>query len=112
MKGLVTGILLGVGIGLLFAPQSGDKTRRFLNQRWEELRENDLVKQYLPAFSADLSQTRSAVGSLIQAVFGRVKASDSTMTGLARIAVDKMMGYQASVNGLARFGTSMQKKVS
>jgi gas vesicle protein len=110
MKGLVTGIFLGVGIGLLLAPQRGEETRRILNQRWQELRENELVKQYLPAFSGDLSQTLSGLGDLAQFAFGRVKANDATLTGLARLAVDKMMNYQVSLNDLARFATMMRKK--
>jgi gas vesicle protein len=110
MKGLVTGIFLGVGIGLLLAPQSGEETRRLLNERWQVLRENELVKQYLPAFSGDLSQTRSSLGDLAQFAFSRVKANDATLTGLARLAVDKMMSYQVSLNDLARFATTMRKK--
>lgn len=110
MKGLVAGIFLGVGIGLLLASQNGQKTRRFLNERWQELRENDAVKQYLPVLSIDLSQARSSLNSLAQAVFSRVKVNDSTLNGIARTAVDKMMGYQASLNGAAKFSTTMQKK--
>jgi gas vesicle protein len=108
MKGLVAGIFLGVGIGLLLAPQSGQKTRRFLNERWQELLENDVVKQYLPALSIDLSQALSSLNSLAQAAFSRV--NDSTLNDLARNAVDKMVGYQESLNGVAKFSNTMQKK--
>jgi len=32
------GLALGVGLGLLFAPQSGEETRRTLQRRWRRLR--------------------------------------------------------------------------
>ena len=38
--GVVFGALLGAGIALMFAPERGDKTRRRLRQRLEQLREN------------------------------------------------------------------------
>jgi gas vesicle protein len=38
IKPLVFGLLLGVGIGLLFAPQSGEQTRRSLNRRLRKVR--------------------------------------------------------------------------
>jgi gas vesicle protein len=114
MKGLVTGIFLGVGIGLLLAPQSGEETRRLLNERWQTLRENELVKQYLPVISDDFSQTQSSLGDLAQFALSRVKANDSTLTALARLAVDKLMSYQVSLslNDLARLATMVQRKAS
>jgi len=35
---LVLGLALGVGLGLLFAPRSGEDTRRVLRRRWRRLR--------------------------------------------------------------------------
>jgi gas vesicle protein len=38
--GLVVGALLGASIGLLFAPERGDRTRRAVRRRLERLRED------------------------------------------------------------------------
>jgi uncharacterized membrane protein YccC len=38
--GVVFGALLGAGIALMFAPERGDKTRRRLRHRLEQLRED------------------------------------------------------------------------
>ncbi|MFI5208994.1 MAG: YtxH domain-containing protein [Gemmatimonadales bacterium] len=35
---IILGLALGVGLGLLFAPQSGEETRRGLRRRWRRLR--------------------------------------------------------------------------
>jgi len=40
---LLTGTALGVGLGLLYAPQSGDKTRKQLRDEADHLQEN-LIK--------------------------------------------------------------------
>ena len=38
VKPVLLGLLLGLGLGLLFAPQSGEQTRRGLNRRLRKLR--------------------------------------------------------------------------
>ena len=38
LKPILFGLLLGVGFGLLFAPQSGEETRRALNRRLRRMR--------------------------------------------------------------------------
>jgi gas vesicle protein len=38
IKPLLVGMLLGVGLGLLFAPQTGEQTRRALNRRLRKFR--------------------------------------------------------------------------
>jgi len=38
IRPLILGILLGTGLGLLFAPQSGEETRRQLNRRLRRVR--------------------------------------------------------------------------
>jgi hypothetical protein len=48
MKGLITGIFLGVGIGFYLATKREEDAHRILNERWEELQKSELVKQFLP----------------------------------------------------------------
>jgi hypothetical protein len=109
MKGLVTGIFLGVGIGFLLANRREEETRRILDERWQELRKYELVKQYFPTIPENLSRTRSGLGDLAQFALNRVKVHDTTLNGLTRLAVDKMMNYQVSLNDLARFSMTMRK---
>ncbi|SRR5579871_3470200 len=112
MKGLVTGLLLGVGIGFLLAPQSGEETRRQLREQWQGLKKNELVKQYLPSLVGDFSQVRSGLGDLAQFAFQQMKANETSLNDLAQLAVDKMMSYRISLNDLSGFATMMRKKAS
>jgi gas vesicle protein len=110
MKGLVTGMLLGIGVGFLLAPMNGEETRRMLRERWHELQKNELVKQYLPA--GDFVDMRGGLNDLAQFAFKRMKANESSLNILAQLAVDKMMNYRISLNDLAGFATTMRKKAS
>lgn len=75
---LATGITIGAGLGLLYAPQSGEKTRKQLKDEADKTREN-LSKQY-EAASNDLSEfsksTKEKVESQLESLFN--KASDKT----------------------------------
>lgn len=108
MKGLVTGIFLGVGIGFLLAPMRGEEMRHLVRERWQELRGNVLVKQFLPP--DDSSQTRDGLSHLAQIALNSMKANDTTLTDLARLAVDKMVNYQVSLRDLADIASSVMKK--
>ena len=112
MKGLITDIFLGVGIGFFLANRPEEEARRILNERWQGLRKSELVKQYPPMFPENLSQTHSGLGDLTRFTLNRLKVYDTTLNGLARLAVDKMMNYQVSLNDLARFTTTMRNKAS
>ena len=108
MKGLVTGIFLGVGIGFLLAPMSGEEMRHLVRERWQELRENELVKQFLS--SGGSSQTRDGLRHQAQIALNSMKANDATLTGLARLAIDKMVNYQVSLRDLADIASTVMKK--
>lgn len=66
LKGLVFGSLVGGSAGLLFAPQSGNDTRRKLQQNLDEAAatQEDL-NQSLENFSASLQRTQSLVTQLV-----------------------------------------------
>ncbi len=112
MKGLVAGIFLGVGIGWLTAPMRGEELRRLANARLQELRENETLKPFISLVPADLSQTRGGLGNLAQFALNRVKANESTLTDLARLAVGKAMNYRVSLSDLAGLASVVMKKAS
>ena len=55
MKQFITGLLLGLGIGLLVAPMRGEETRRQLADRFAEMRgylpENEQFNDYVSQVS-------------------------------------------------------------
>jgi len=51
------GVAVGVGVGLLFAPKSGEETREILKNKADE------GKEYLKKQTADLRETASAAAS-------------------------------------------------
>lgn len=69
-------VLLGVGIGLLFAPKSGQETRQFLVQRFQYLRgippENEELKQQVQQMSTRVQDVQqkanqaAQMGSVVQ----------------------------------------------
>jgi len=77
---LLTGTAVGVGLGLLYAPQSGDKTRKQLRDEADHLQDN-LNKKYketstqLSSFAAD---TKKNIEEKLEQTFSTVnnKADD------------------------------------
>ncbi len=63
-------VLLGVGIGLLFAPKSGQETRRFLVQRFQYLRgippENEELKQQVQQMSSRVEEVQQKANQAAQ----------------------------------------------
>ncbi len=57
--GLVLGILAGVGLGLLFAPQTGAETRQKL-RKWRE-ENDDLIQQTKETTETLISRTKDAI---------------------------------------------------
>ncbi|HEV2582686.1 MAG TPA: YtxH domain-containing protein [Ktedonobacteraceae bacterium] len=114
MKGLVTGLFLGVGVGLLFAPMRGEEMRRLLNEQFLGTRGNELLKQFAPLLATDLSQVRKSLDSLTRFALSSVKADEATLTGLARLAVDRLMKYRVpvSLNDLVDLASVVMKKAS
>jgi hypothetical protein len=81
MNRVVTGLLIGVGVvsGLAVLLLRGEKTQRFLRERWQQLRrtlpEPELVQQSAQHVADRLSQATSEVKDTI-ALFlkcGRIK---------------------------------------
>ena len=90
MKRFITGILLGVGIGLLIAPMRGEETRRQLAERFAELRgylpENEQLNEYVQQVSDRVSQTSSNLKDYAQQAVSKVKDTGNTLSELGQKA--------------------------
>lgn len=60
VKPVLMGLLMGLGLGLLFAPQSGEQTRRALNRRMRKFRAlaEETVDELSERFSGQHKVTR------------------------------------------------------
>ena len=90
MKKFITGLLLGLGIGLLIAPMRGEETRRQLAERFAEMRgylpENEQFNEYVRQVSDRVSQTSSNLKDYAQQAVSKVKDTGSTLGELGQKA--------------------------
>ena len=90
MKRFITGLLLGVGIGLLVAPMRGEETRRQLAERFAEMRgylpENEQFNEYVQQVSDRVSQTSSNLKDYAQQAVSKVKDTGNTLSELGQKA--------------------------
>lgn len=90
MRRFMTGVLLGVGIGLLVAPVTGEEARRRLAERFNELLgyipENEQLNQYVQQVSERVSQTSSNLKDYAQQAVSKVKDTGSSLGELGQKA--------------------------
>jgi len=90
MKQFITGLLLGLGIGLLVAPMRGEETRRQLADRLAEMRgylpENEQFNAYVNQVSGHVSQAGSNLKDYAQQAVSTVKDTGSTLGELGQKA--------------------------
>ena len=90
MKQFITGLLLGLGIGVLIAPMRGEETRRQLAERFAEMRgylpENEQFNDYMQQVSGRVSQTSSNLKDYAQQAVSKVKDTGSTLGELGQKA--------------------------
>jgi gas vesicle protein len=90
MKRFITGILLGLGIGLLIAPMTGEETRRRLVERFNELLgyipENEQLNQYVQQVTGHVTQTGSNLKDYAQQAVSKVKDTGSSLSELGQKA--------------------------
>lgn len=92
MKAFTRGVLLGVGVGLLFAPMKGEDLRRLLNERFTELR-NSLpadANQYVQQVSERVSVTGGNLRGYAQQAASKVKDTGNTLGDLAQRSVQEV----------------------
>lgn len=92
MKTFTKGVLIGVGIGLLFAPMKGEELRRVLNERFTELRQKlpENADQYVRQVSARVSQAGGNLRDYAQQAISTVKDTSSTLGDLAQRSAQEM----------------------
>ena len=92
MKGFFKGVLVGVGVGLLVAPMTGEEMRRQLGERITTLRSylpedaNAQFNQYTQQVSERVAQTGSNLKGYAQQAATKVKETGSTLGDLAQKA--------------------------
>ena len=90
MNRIVTGLLIGVGVvsGLVVLLMRGEKTQRFLRERWQQLRrtlpEPEHVQQYAQHVADRLSQATSEVKDTTQQAMKRVRVARSDLGDVAQ----------------------------
>ena len=87
MANFVRNVLIGVGIGLLVAPMSGEEMRRMLGERFQQLQnslpENSQLKQYTQQVSDRVTQGAQDLKTYAQQAAGEVKNSASNLSNIA-----------------------------
>ena len=82
MKNFTKGILLGVGVGLLVAPLSGQETRRLLAERVQSWRnslpEDSLINQYANQVSDRVGSAKENWRGYAQQVVSKAKDTGSS----------------------------------
>jgi len=90
MNRIVTGLLIGVGVvsGLVVLLMRGEKTQRFLNERWQQLRsalpEPEHVQQYAQHVANRVSQAASEVKDTAQQAVKKVRDAGSDLGDVAQ----------------------------
>ena len=92
MNRVVTGLLMGVGAGAVTGSvvllMRGEKTQRFLQQRWQQLRsalpEPEHVQQYAQQVADRVSQAASEVKDTARQAVKKVRDAGSDLGDLAQ----------------------------
>ncbi len=71
-----------------------------------------MVKQHLNQLSGDTAKMRIGLNDLAEFALRKVKANESTLNGLTRLAFDKAMNYRVSLNDLVGFASMVTKRAS
>lgn len=50
MEGMIFGGLIGFGLGIIFAPHTGEKTREMIRQKLKELEMDEVIERFVEAF--------------------------------------------------------------
>ena len=79
MKGFLFGLGIGVGLGVLFAPMSGEETRNNLVDRASDL--SDSAREFVDQNKERVRSGISAVKSQADSVIGTVKSQADNVLG-------------------------------
>ena len=90
MNRIVTGLLIGVGVvsGLVVLLMRGEKTQRFLNERWQQLRSAlpapEHVQQSAQHVAERISQATSEVKDTTQQAMKQVRVAGNGLGDVAQ----------------------------
>jgi gas vesicle protein len=89
MRSFTKGVLVGIGIGLLIAPMTGEEMRRLINQRFTDLRNSlpENANQYVHQVTERVAQTGENLREYAQQAVSKVKDTGSTLGDLAQRSV-------------------------
>jgi gas vesicle protein len=108
MNNFTKGILLGVGVGLLVAPLSGQETRRLLAERVQEWRnslpEDSPINQYASQVSERVTSTKENWRGYAQQVVSKAKDTGSSLGNKA------IQSSQEMANKAKQAGQGMASK--
>jgi gas vesicle protein len=94
MNNFTKGVLVGIGVGLLFAPLSGEETRRLIKVRFEEWRsslpEDSRLNQYTQQVSDQISRTRGNLQNYAQQAVSKVKDTRDTLGSKAQQSMQQV----------------------
>lgn len=119
MNNFTKGILLGVGVGLLVAPLSGQETRRLLAERVQEWRnslpEDSPINQYASQVSDRVTSTKDNWRGYAQQVVSKAKDTGSSlgnkaMQGGQDMANKAKQSSQEMANRAKQTGQGMANK--
>jgi gas vesicle protein len=114
MNKFVTGLLVGVGIGLIFAPMRGEEMRKLLKERFQEMRgylpENEQLNQYVQKVSERVSQTGSDLKDYAQQAASKVKETGSNLGDLAQQATSSVKQTGQDVADTTKQATKSAKQ--
>jgi gas vesicle protein len=80
LAGMVAGVAIGAVLGLLTAPESGDKTRKKLDQEMAKIRDNfnRAMKESVDTFKGYIQKTSNEISADLKEMKDR-KTHESTM---------------------------------
>jgi gas vesicle protein len=93
MNSFTKGILVGVGVGLLFAPLSGEETRRVIKERFIEWRnslpEDSRLNQYTQQVTERVAQTKGNLQNYAQQAVSKMKETSNLLGTKAQQSVQQ-----------------------
>lgn len=99
------GLLVGIGLGLLMAPMSGQEMRQLVSERVQKLRgylpDNEQLNQYIPQTSNRVTQTASTLKGSAEQVTSQVKNTTTSSTVISSADIGSTTGNSALGNPLS-----------
>ena len=118
MKGFVRGVLVGVGVGLLVAPMTGEEMRKQLGERIATLRSylpedaQAQLNQYTQQVSDRMAQTGSNLKGYAQQAASKVKETGGTLSDLGQKATSDVKQTAKDTADITKQNVSSAKQSS